>query len=131
MEVSHFDREIFFTDGRRLYLQLSDHEGSLLELLSGGQWVIAPAIRELAAQIEFSGPCGTARRWYPMGVNGLVVLDPSVSFGRPSIVGRGTSTAVVYDLYKAEKETEAVAKWLNLQPGEVKAAVAFETQLVA
>jgi uncharacterized protein (DUF433 family) len=131
----HFAQNKFFTDGKKIYLEIKgkeQHADALLELLSGGQWVIAQVIKQLAQQIEFDRPTGFARRWYPLGPNGLVVLDPSISFGRPTIRERGVPTANVYDLYLGERENiESVCSWMNLDKKEVKAAVDFEIQLAA
>jgi hypothetical protein len=48
----HFAQRSFFTDGRNIYLQVRDDAEALLELLSNGQWVIAPLIKELAHRSE-------------------------------------------------------------------------------
>jgi uncharacterized protein (DUF433 family) len=128
----HFAQRSFFTDGRNIFLQVKDDADALLELLTNGQWVIAPLIKELAHQIDFDRPSGFAQRWYPLGPRGLVVLDPLISFGKPIIVGKGVSTAVVYDNYLAEKKrVRKVSKWMNLDIKEVEAAIAFEEKLKA
>ena len=132
LNTDHFARQIFFADGRNIYLQVKEEGDAILQLLSGGQWVIAPIIQQLADQIEFDAPTGIARRWYPMGPNGLIVLDPLVSFGRPTIVKRGIATANVYDLFMAEShKADHVSSWLNLTPKEVDAAIEFEERLAA
>lgn len=128
----HFAQRSFFTDGRNIFLQVKDDAEALLELLSNGQWVIAPLIKELAHQIDFDRPSGLAQRWYPLGPKGMVVLDPSISFGNPTIVGRGISTAIVYDNYLAEKQrVKKVSKWMNLDQKEIVAAIEFEQRLKA
>ena len=98
----HFAQSVFFTDGKNIYLQVKDNADALMELLSGGQWVISSVIKQLGHQIEFDSPTGFAKRWYPLGQNGLIVLDPNISFGNPSIVNRGITTANVYDFFLAE-----------------------------
>ena len=128
----HFARQKFFTDGRDIYLEVREKGEAILELISGGQWVIVPVIRELADQIEFGSPDGMARRWYPLGRSKPVVLDPFVSFGAPSIVGRGVKTANVHDLFVAEnQDLGAVRAWWNLKDVEIEAAVEFEIALAA
>lgn len=128
----HFARQSFFTDGHNIFLEVKDRGEAILQLLSGGQWVIAPIIQQLASQIDFEAPSGLARRWYPLGPAGRVVLDPLVSFGRPTVVGRGIATANVYDFYVAEKRRIAVVRdWLGLADEEVEAAVEFERRLAA
>lgn len=130
--TTHFARKSFFTDGHNVYLKVKDAGDDILELLSGGQWVIAPVIQKLAAQIDFDSPSGLARRWYPLGTDVPVVLDPATSFGRPSIEGTGIATANVYDFYVAEDEDEdKTASWYGLPPQAVEAAVRFERRLAA
>ena len=125
-------RETFFTDGSDIYVKVRHAGDAILELLSGGQWTIAPVIQQLSAQIEFDSPGGLARRWYPLGRGGHVVLDPLVCFGRPVVAGRGVATANVYDLFRAEHErVEAVRAWWDLTDSEVEAGVKFERQLAA
>ena len=127
---NHFARHSFFTDGKKIYIQVKNKADALLELLSGGQWVIATIIKQLAQQIEFDEPGGFAQRWYPLGKNGLVVIDPRISFGKPTIVDRGIATTNVYDFYIAErKKINRVSSWLNLNRKEVEAAITFEQQL--
>lgn len=132
LKTEHFARRSFFTDGRNVYLLVKEQGDAILELLSGGQWVIPEVIRELAHQIDFDSPTGLARRWYPLGPTGLVVLDPFVSFGRPHIVGKGVATANAYDFFVAEgRKHRPVCRWLDLTQPEVKAAVLFEEGLAA
>jgi uncharacterized protein (DUF433 family) len=105
---------------------------AIMELLSGGQWIIASVIKQLADQIGFHETTGLAQRWFPEGRSVPIVIDPSVSFGRPSIVGRGIATANVYDFFLAEnRRIPRVCSWMGLDQKEVKAAVAFEERLAA
>ncbi len=128
----HFAQRIFFTDGRNIYFRVRNDADALLELLSGGQWVIAPIIKQLASQIDFDQPTGVAQRWYPLGPRGLIVLDPRISFGKPTLRGRGVATANVYDLFLGEnKSIDRVCSWMNLKSREVEAAVKFEGLLAA
>ena len=135
--TNHFARQTFFTDGGAIFLRLKEgaqrgRGEAILELMSGGQWVIAPVIRQLAQQIDFGSPEGLASRWHPLGRDRPVVLDPKVSFGAPSIAGRGVKTININDLYMAEGESlESVRTWWGLTDTEIQAAVDFERQLAA
>ena len=128
----HFAQRSFFTDGNNVYMQVKREADALLELLSGGQWVIAPVIEATAQQIDFHESTGFAERWFPLGKEELVVLDPRIAFGAPTIVGRGVKTANVLDLYQGEQSNpEPVAGWMDLSLEEVGSAVRFEEQLRA
>ncbi len=132
LENNHFAERKFFTDGKKIYLQVKNNAEDLLELLSGGQWVIAPIIKQLADQIDFHNLTGLAQRWHPLGQSGLIVLDPNISFGQPTVVGHGITTSNIHDMYMGESERiTRVCSWFNLNKKEVKAAVYFEKNLVA
>ena len=132
LHTDHFARRSFFTDGGNVYLQIREEGDALLELLSGGQWVIPEVIKELAHQIDFDEATDLARRWYPMGPEGLVVLDPLISFGRPAIIGSGITTGNIFDFFLAEdRQQRPVCRWMALSPPEVSAAVRFEEQFTA
>lgn len=130
LKVDHpFARRRFFTSGREIYLEVRENRSAsnLLQLLSGGQWVIEPIIREFAEQIDFDLDTDLASKWWPLGKDAFVVLDPLVSFGAPSIVGKGVKSANVYDLFRAERGNEdVVGGWMKLTTAEVQAAVRFE-----
>lgn len=120
-------------DGRKMYLQVKDKPAeALLELLSGGQWVIAPVITQVAQQIEFDDRTGFSKRWFPLGKDHVIVVDPSIAFGSPSIVGHGIQTANVFDLYRGEgRNIDRTSAWLNLPPDVIKTAVEFEERILA
>lgn len=130
--TDHFARRIFFSSGHNIYLQMNGRGEAIIQLMTGGQWVIAPIIVALAKRIEFDEPTGWARRWFPFEDNRLIVIDPFVSFGRPSIAGKGISTANVYDFYLGEEEKiSSVCEWFHLARREASAAIMFEQKLAA
>ncbi len=131
--VTHFARQVFFTEGRRIHLEVGQKGGkALLQLLSGGQWVIAPVILELAKRIDFEETSQLATRWYPRGQTGHIVVDPAIAFGQPTIAGHGIATANVFDLYQAEGgDIDAVCSWWGLSRDEAEATVEFERGLAA
>lgn len=130
--TNHFARQSFFTDGKNICLKVKNKGNAILELLSDGQWVISDIIKQLAHQIDFDESSELARRWRPVEGNGLVVLDPMISFGRPIIVDKGITTENISDLFFAEREKMGpVCDWMELTSKEVEAAVKFERHLTA
>jgi len=130
--TSHFVHQSFFTDGKNICMRVKDKGGAILELLSNGQWVIRKLIEQLAYQIDFDRTTQFACRWFPTEGNRLVVLDPCVSFGRPTIVKKGIMTENIYNFFIAEGRKEySVGSWMNLERKEVMAAVKFEESLAA
>ena len=128
----HFAQQRFWTDGNNIYLELRDIAESMMQLLSGRQYVIAPIIKESAHHIEFNDRTKFAERWYPLGDKEPVVIDPRISFGAPTITGRRIETANIYDLYLGEgSNIKRVCSWMGLSEPEVKAAVKYEEILAA
>lgn len=130
--TDHFARQSFFTDGKNICLKVKEKGDAILELLSGGQWVISDLIKQLAHQIDFDKSTEFARRWFPFDGNRLIVLDPLISFGQPIIADKGITTENIYDLFIAEGEKiQPICEWMNLPSKEVEAAVKFERRLAA
>lgn len=129
----HFAQRSFMTDGRKIYLWVKqENKPSLMELFTGGQWVIEDFIIEMAEQIDFDEGTGFAERWFPVGKSGRVVLDPRIAFGAPTIVGTGVRTANICDFYIAENNDKyQTSDWLNIREPDVLAAVEFEKALAA
>jgi uncharacterized protein (DUF433 family) len=71
-----------------------------------------------------------AERWYPSGIDGLIVIDPIVAGGRPAIDGRTVSTADVHAAFvDGGRSVASTCARLGLDTGEVEAAVLFEEQV--
>lgn len=128
----HFAQSAFFTSGTdQIALQLPQ-DGSMIVLLTGGQLAMRQVIELLSDKLDFEDATkhGFARRWYPKGVNGLIVIDPEISFGRPTLVGTSIPTNNIYDLYLGEEQkNEPVSKWFNIPATQIQAAVQFEHSL--
>jgi uncharacterized protein (DUF433 family) len=130
--TGHFARQLFYADNKNIYLQLRKEGNTILQLLSGGQQAIPSVIEQLTRQIVFDTSTGLAARWFPQGPEGLIVLDPRISFGRPSIVKKGIATETVYDLYMGGRKNQRnITDWLNLTNEEVEAAIQYEERIAA
>jgi len=90
-----------FTDGRKVLLEIRSNADDLLQLVSGIQWTFALLIKAPAERVGFDDASGLACRCYPRGKRGPVVLDPAMSFGRPTLVRRSVATPNIPDFYQA------------------------------
>jgi uncharacterized protein (DUF433 family) len=127
----HFARSKFYTSGREIILKLPK-DGNLIALMTHGQFAIPEIIKKLSYKLDFENitEFGLARRWFPKGKSGLIVIDPQIAFGRPTLVGYNVPTSNIYDLYLGEKErVEPVSEWFNIPTPKIKAAVSFEHSL--
>jgi uncharacterized protein (DUF433 family) len=129
----HFARNKFFTSSHKIILELPKSSKNMIALLSGGQMAMGEIVEQIFDKLDFEDVTkfGFAIRWYPQGREGFIIIDPQVSFGRPTIRGRGVATENVLDLYIGEgKKIEPVRKWFHLSRPEVQAAIRFETSLI-
>lgn len=133
-EVPHFASSRFYTLGKKIIFDKNSDAKHLYTLLTGGQLAFPKIVEQLADKIELENVNGfdLAARLFPLGKSGKIVLDPQISYGRPTIIGKGTRTANIYDLYQGEQEQiEAVSFWFELPPEDIRAAVKFEQSLQA
>ncbi len=67
------------------------------------------------------------RRLRPAGPVSPVVIDPLVSFGRPTV--DNVATERLWELYDAGEDVEEIAEGYELPADRVRSAVAYEEQL--
>ncbi len=119
----------FKTDRRNIYMHAGD--GQLWEVLGrqkGAQaWdqVLDPFLKDLEYQNDL------ARRWWPIGRDELVVVDPEYGFGSPVIVNSGLRTELVAERHEVGDDPEVIAYDFNLTLEQVESALKMETKLAA
>jgi uncharacterized protein (DUF433 family) len=121
--------ETFKADRKRIYMTAGD--GRLLEVLGGHRgaqaWdaVLDPFLDTLDYQNDF------ARRWWPLGRDDTVVVDPDYGFGLPVIVGSGLRTELVGERREVGDPPEVIAYDFSLTPKQVQSALKMEDKLAA
>jgi uncharacterized protein (DUF433 family) len=124
----------FLTDGKRIFMEAVERVGDDPRLLDvqDRQFVFGSIIRpSLFEGIEYDRS-GAAQRWFPVARQKIVVLDPQVQFGEPTIAKAGVPTDTLHDAFVAEgKDRQRVARLFGVTPREVAAAVQFEQRLAA
>ena len=81
---------------------------------------IVPFYKKIAFNEE-----GLAHKFYPLGINKSVVVDPEHQFGKPIIGGTNIVTETLYDYYLGGDSIEFIAKLYDISPENVKDAIAF------
>jgi uncharacterized protein (DUF433 family) len=125
-----FSSQRFRTDGRTIFAEVVDQAGEkqFLDLVKS-QLAFARVIGpSLYAGMEFSDR-DTPVRWWPMGQQNTVVIDPERSFGQPIVSDGGVPTSVLADAVEAEGSVAKVAFLFQLKPNSVRAALRFEQRL--
>ncbi len=70
-------------------------------------------------------------RLYPLrpawsGDKKTIVIDPRISFGRPTVAGSGISTAALVDRFDAGEDLRTLAKDYRLDIAQIEDAVLYE-----
>lgn len=126
-------QQTFLTDGKRIFLEaIEDQTGDekMIDVLKK-QYVFSDIIRpSLYSGIEYGAHGAT--RWFPLGEEKSIVLDPGRQFGTPIVTESGIPTDTIYASYLAEKrDMSMVARIFDITQGQVNDAVEFEERLAA
>jgi uncharacterized protein (DUF433 family) len=122
----------FATDGRTVFSTILDEVGeeALLDLAKS-QLAFSGIMRPFLAQLDYGHLGEEIERWWPLGKNRQVFLDPKIAFGRPVVVGKSIPTETLYKAVRANGSPAAVADWYEVSIATVRAAVEFERNLAA
>lgn len=118
--------------GKELVLELQERNdipsAIAIVIRSGQQILLAQDAHRFYKKVEFDPPDrGDVRRLRPAGPASPVVIDPLVSFGRPSV--DGVATERLWELFDAGEPIEQIAEGYEMAGELVRAAVAYEEQL--
>jgi uncharacterized protein (DUF433 family)/DNA-binding transcriptional MerR regulator len=134
IQDSHpFSTKRFKTDGRSIFAEIVQATGeeSLLDLAKR-QYELKSFVEPFLFEgLEFSDLGIAPVRWWPLGRNRRVTIDPERSFGQPICSPESVPTAVLARAYRAEGSIDAVARWFMVHPKSVADAVEFENKISA
>jgi uncharacterized protein (DUF433 family) len=122
-----FAMKKWFVDPAGIYLKLGKEHGEdiLVEVAGDAQVAIEVALEPYLHQIEFD-VSGVALRWYPLGMDRPVVLDPRRALGAPIVDSAGVPTDAIAEMHRAGETIPGIAAWYGLEEFEVSAALEFE-----
>lgn len=104
---------------------------ALLHLDRGKQLEFGAIIESFCTRIDFNNATLLAERFWPLGHNSSIVVDPRHAFGRPVISGTNITAEALSDLLDAGEASSDVASQYNIPVSAVKEAHAFMHQLAA
>ncbi len=125
--------ETFQTDGLDLFVE---RYGDLINASSEGQQAMKEIISVYLKRIErdtkglpvklYPFTRETEAATSPQGDPRVVVMSPTVSFGRPVIVGTGIPVSAIYERYRAGDSVADLARDFRLETGAVEEAIRCE-----
>lgn len=129
-----FATRVFRTDGRTILLELisndrTDHR--LVDLLRDQyEWERVVTAYLITERVEFSD-AQEPIRWWPLGPDRRVVVDPARAFGAPIVALEGVQTYLLAKAVGIEGDVGLVADWYDVEPDAVRDAIDFENGLRA
>jgi uncharacterized protein (DUF433 family) len=127
-----FAHQGIVSDGRKILFELPDGStDAYLELGTVGQTSFRSVMRDFCQKLEFHESTLIADKYWPLGQNHAVVVDPEQSFGRPIISGTNIKTEAIHSLLLAGETVETIAHLYQLDPEQVTEAELFERQQAA
>lgn len=120
----------FLTNGREILRELicSDGERGLIEL-SKSQHVFREFLLPYLHNVDIVNH--VPRRWWPMGKDHRVVLDPARRLGKPILSEEGVRTLVLAEAFAVERSFDTVAAWYEVERQSVREAVRYEESISA
>lgn len=121
------------TDGLDLFIE---RYGKLVNISRDGQLAMREVMKAALHRIE-RDPHGIPIKLYPFtrssmdNAPAMVVIDPSLSAGRPVIAGTGLATEVIAERYKAGDSVMALAKDYERTKAEIEEAIRTELKPAA
>jgi len=116
-----FALQDFYISGKTIYFGQID---SLIEASDTYQAFIPSFINQFIEKITFDDK-RLARKFYPLGKNKSVVLNPENQCGQPIIDGTNILTATLFEYYRGNESIETIAKLFELSEENVKDAIEF------
>ena len=111
------------------WLNTDEPDVSLQTLDDPQQWTLPGLVAEAMAQLDYEEDL--AARWYPVGKDVPIVVDPRMSAGTPTIKGRGVTIQVIRKRFKAGQNMEFIAKDFELEQSVIEEAVRYAEQVAA
>lgn len=122
---------LFQTDGVDLLIEDFD---KLINISRGGQIEMREIVDKYMRRIDLDPVKHQPIRLYPFLRNDhqeeeplSVVIDPLVSFGRPTLVKTGIPTAVIAERFYAGDSTDDLARDYGIEREKIEEAVRYET----
>lgn len=96
---------------------------ALLALDMGGQWVLPGLVREELDRFEFSDRL--VSRWFPLGKQVPIVVDPHIAAGRPTIAGSGVTVEIIRKRFQFGQSIDFIARDFELRRSDVEQALRY------
>jgi uncharacterized protein (DUF433 family) len=118
----------FKTDGREIFVDRDDALVDVGRRKRRRAWeeVLRPYLETLDYNAD-----DLAHRWWPMGRDERILVDPDYGFGFPVVADTGVRTEIILERFQAGDLNDQIAEDFNITTLEVQRALQFELQRAA
>lgn len=109
------------THGKKIWYEFKD---SIVDADGSRQTNFERMVRDYAKKIDFNGN-DLAVRYWPMGKNHQVVVDPQHQFGMPTIANTNINTHTLRSMFRSGESPEVLAEMFDIPLNAVKDALTF------
>ena len=102
---------------------------SLQALNSPTQWSLPGLVLEVIRQFEYEDKF--AAKWFPLGKEYPIVIDPRIGSGIPTIEGRGVSVNAIFKRWRAGLKIGFIAQDLALEADVVETVLQYGDGIAA
>ena len=117
-----FASTTLLTDGGKILFETEG--GAIVETDHSFQYNLKEIIQPFCKKIEFNGE-RIARRFYPLGKEKNIVVDPHHQFGQPTISGTNILPATIFSYYKGGEPIEFISNIFEISKQQVADAVEY------
>jgi uncharacterized protein (DUF433 family) len=110
------------TDGKRIWYKFED---AIVNADGSSQTNFVKIIKDFAINVDFSRTTFLAEKYWPLGRDINVVVDPHRQFGQPIIEGTSINAEVIYSMYKSGEPIDTISILYDLTEKEVNDAINF------
>ena len=116
LEFKAGGRDVFVKDGTLLH--------GVLKRKAQPAWdsILGPFLETLDYRDSF------AHRWWPLGKDRPIVIDPEYGYGLPVVAGSGVRTEIISERVKAGDRPDEIAYDFNVSRADVDSAIQYELQ---
>lgn len=91
------------------------------------QYTLPDLVQATLSQIEYEREL--ASKWYPIGKDIPIVIDPLISAGLPIIQGRGITVEAIYKRFKADQEIAFIAEDFDIKPLVIEQVIRYREKV--
>ena len=115
--------------GSRIIQWIKGEDRTAQVVTAREQWSLPGLVTQEIRKLDYEEDL--AARWYPVGKDMPIVVDPLFSSGLPTITGRGVTVDAIYRRWKAGHRIEFIATDLQVDTALIERALQYADQIAA